>query len=1187
MPMSQPMPLPMGGVDLSEPFERQPVGTTPHCLNVRTRDWRVGGRQRLCQRSGLVPWDVDAVPGGGAIRSLTSFVSSRIVVNPVQIHFQDDFTVDADTNPGELTDLDGDTDPTNDWRIHEATQSLIAGTVDSGAKFPLSATLAPGSSADFSEFPSSVRINGETGEVFASSSNARHPNASGTPTQYGSVYVYDDSRQLTQELTHPVLDPSDAEFADRSVYNGASFGVGVASCTTIETGVTYHHIIVATRRARRASPTSSSFYPGLFFYRRADNETTYQLVQERIFTNLGTNVTAFGLHKQIAAHGPWMAVSHTSAPAITHVLRWTGTVGGWTVVSTPGFVDQAFGLSLDVWVSNPTASAFSSNGFIVIGAPNATSNAGIVRVYRINAGSFTGSALQTINGAAGNHRMGYAVAVCARWLAVISNRPAGTITTYAFNSLSAGFTTTTPPTIAGIANQEYLAIGYDQAREQSYLMDTDVANTRARVHIREDAAGSWATAIDLDEATSNQAAAVIPEVSNNGMVIVGDRGSAKSVFVYDLLAGEGVGPFIDASINAVVDDFALIDSAGFATYACLLLYDIYTNPAFPAPFIMEIRAKTAANNLSSRTGVIGLFCYADQSKLNSAPATDRSSIFTVGRTTTGSETLQRFASVNNIGSPAVASFEPGYELKPNTEYTLRVSVNLSEVEVWIIEQNQPPVLLSTIQNARRVGSTDYTPGSGDTRIGFILGGVNGGSNALWQWVDDFTVWSAETVDADQTTTVIAVSGTSAFFSKGNGWSLVPNSAGAITQTPTLCGVIANGSLSDNDFYLYLLSGREYGRINLRTMTYEPWTSTTGTMPQGVDTLLKARFAVNWRNRMVMFGVPDRPQEWWMTRQDDPRDLNVLSDAVGHAVSASDTVTETGLMPEPLTAVVPFTANMAIFGTANQTLMLVNDPLQGGYFTVISQGTGIVGPFAWALDRRGHAYFVSRQGLNVIREGTMAVIPLTEGRFDAFFDSIDWENTITRLEWVPEQRGLRVIFQPTDATKPGKHFWYEPSTNAILPDTYPLEIEPSAVGLRAGVVGNVGSLLGHRDGRVRRLDPHARFDDAHEISSEVVIGPIGGGGHDRVSISGIRIRLAEGEDECRYELRSSDSSEAVLETEPLIEDTMQGGGWQHPVGQRISGGSVAITIRSAGPGTTWAIEAAEMDGGPGGPIRRRG
>ena len=456
-------------------------------------------------------------------------------------------------------------------------------------------------------------------------------------------------------------------------------------------------------------------------------------------------------------------------------------------------------------------------------------------------------------------------------------------------------------------------------------------------------------------------------------------------------------------------------------------------------------------------------------------------------------------------------------------------------------------------------------------VGFGLKNASSNDN---QYVDNFTVSSGKPPDRLSRSDIILVcngsvySGDKDSITKATGGDAVMNA----DRRVGVQGAFGTGYLCDGTY-------SHYYKIDTSTKTVSAWTPSAGTLPRGsVDDTLACRIIALYRGRVVMSGLVEEGHNWFMSAAGAPLDWDYAPTTTSATTAVAGNNADAGLVGDVITALIPYSDDLLIFGGDHTIWMLRGDPAAGGVIDAISYQTGVAGPASWCFDPHGVLYFFGGGAAWRMPAGAVHPEPLSHGRLDRTFGDIDIYNNRVSLDWDVRQDGMHLyvmpLAQPSAGSEPTHYFW-DRKTDSWWMDTYPNAIGPTISHyIHDPEASKSGLLVGGWDGFLRVLDDAADDDDGTAMESYVDFAPLVFGGDLANSrLTEVVPLLAAGSGAIRLEAYAADSAEAVVvETTPRFVKVL-GAGRNRSVRQRINGN--AIRLRLSNPGTvaqTWALES---------------
>ena len=368
-----------------------------------------------------------------------------------------------------------------------------------------------------------------------------------------------------------------------------------------------------------------------------------------------------------------------------------------------------------------------------------------------------------------------------------------------------------------------------------------------------------------------------------------------------------------------------------------------------------------------------------------------------------------------------------------------------------------------------------------------------------------------------------------------------------------------------------------------------WTARKG------ELIKTCRGIVNWRNRLVLFGSIDDPQNYHMSRQGNPWDFDT---GIGDARSATaGSLSDAGRIGDPITALCPVSDEMLVIGCTRSIWVMHGDPMQGGYATRHCDQTGILASNAWTTDPQDNLYFLGEEGLYVMAPGgrpknlTSIRIPGLSGyRAVQPGQAGSAGQHYVTLAYDADRHGVLIFLAPYAAAA-AVHYFYDLRNDALWPESYHNDIGPAcAAYYNAAAPACRKLLLGGRNGYLYEFNDATKSDvvdgsTTAAISSHVWLGPrrLGDSNLRDAVVTNIVGVLSGGSDEVTRGIYSGDTVEAALGAGPAATGTW-GAGKNTPDRTRIRGGAHGVKISNATAGRRWAVENVTCQVVEGGPQR---
>lgn len=353
-----------------------------------------------------------------------------------------------------------------------------------------------------------------------------------------------------------------------------------------------------------------------------------------------------------------------------------------------------------------------------------------------------------------------------------------------------------------------------------------------------------------------------------------------------------------------------------------------------------------------------------------------------------------------------------------------------------------------------------------------------------------------------------------------------------------------------------------------------WTPDSGTLPRGTDdATLGCKYITLYRGRVVLWGLTEDPQNWFMSAAGDPYDWDYSVDTATAAVAGNNS--DAGKLGDLLTCFAPYSDDFAIMGGDHTLWMLVGDPASGGRIDNISYRTGIASAWAYAFDSSGVFYFFGSGTLWRMSSAQTAPEPISRGRMDSVFGAIDPAQFYTRLLWDDMAHGLHLFFTPVNQPDTAPyHYWWDARTNSFWQDQYPAAVGPTAVFLYdADIQNDRAVLLGGFDSYIRRTDYTAKNDDETKIISRADIilpPPMGDMANGR--LAEILPILSSDSDGATLKVYGEETVEAAVNaTIPRYIRTLIAGR-NSSLRQRITANAFRLRLENDTVSESWALES---------------
>jgi hypothetical protein len=401
-------------------------------------------------------------------------------------------------------------------------------------------------------------------------------------------------------------------------------------------------------------------------------------------------------------------------------------------------------------------------------------------------------------------------------------------------------------------------------------------------------------------------------------------------------------------------------------------------------------------------------------------------------------------------------------------------------------------------------------------VGFYLSKTAEVGNAIT--LDNWAVTTGNPL-SNRKPKIVVVSGGS-IYSGTKGAGLVA----ATTGTSVLTTLMEKVHMTDILGKMYLVDGTNYVKWDNATNTASTWTATAGTLP--VSAANTCRLIASYRGRVVLSGLVDDPQNWFMSKVGDPLDFDYGA-TVSAVMAVAGNNSVAGKCPDIITCLAPLSDDLMVIGGDHTLWIMRGDPADGGRIDNLSQQMGILGPDSYCTDPTGVFYFFGNGVLWKMIPGSTPE-PMSRGRLDKTFGAIDYSTHTVKLVWDETFHGIHIYVVPT-ASGPAYHYWWDVRLDGFWKDQFPAAQGPTCTMVfDADAPNDRVVMLGGWDSYVRQSDATARTDDGTTILSRVKFGPMTPGGvHQNTKLHRIITRLDGASDPVTLKVYAANSPDLVV------------------------------------------------------------
>lgn len=473
--------------------------------------------------------------------------------------------------------------------------------------------------------------------------------------------------------------------------------------------------------------------------------------------------------------------------------------------------------------------------------------------------------------------------------------------------------------------------------------------------------------------------------------------------------------------------------------------------------------------------------------------------------------------------------------------------------------DDPPTL-----PANDVGTFEWSPDG----TSIVLGGIGSPFVNAYPWTN------ASVNPSARRRRIVAVSAGTVKRSNSDLDTLTTVNSGAAALISS--GVVRSTEAFQKMFFVdSTASGQKF--LDYADNTMKDWESnlSAGSLPVGTDdNTIGTRFITLYRRRVVLGGLLEEPQNWFMSAAGDPLDFDYSPTVTNATQAVAGNNSNAGELGDVLTSLMPFQDDLLFMGGANSLWVMRGDPAAGGQIDNISRQIGVTGPDAWCWDSRSTLYFMGQNGLYRMTPGSVVPELISQNRLDNIFNAIDMSAVDIRLSYDREWQGVHIFITPT--SEPGsptdQYFWDE-RTDSFWRDQYPTTIGPTSVYFfEADDPEKRALLIGGWGGHIRSFDDAAANDDGVAIDSFVRFPllhpslPMG-----QFQMSDLQMTLDGNGDGVEFDIfRGKTPEEAALANATVFTKTLVGGR-NVPIRKRLRANALNFRIRNNTVGETWAYE----------------
>lgn len=330
----------------------------------------------------------------------------------------------------------------------------------------------------------------------------------------------------------------------------------------------------------------------------------------------------------------------------------------------------------------------------------------------------------------------------------------------------------------------------------------------------------------------------------------------------------------------------------------------------------------------------------------------------------------------------------------------------------------------------------------------------------------------------------------------------------------------------------------------------------------------------YRGRMVLSGCANDPHNWYMSKVGDPFDWQYFPTTATVIQAIAGNNSEVGLVGDFITALIPYSDDLMLFGGDHTIWLMSGDPAAGGTLDCLTNKTGIRWGKAWTVGPKGEVFFLGTDGIYRLVPG-QSLENITANRIKKKIDDLDLDANYVILEWDYLQQGLMVLVVDKSwsvSSTQTVYFWEE-RTGAWWEDTYPASMGPlSLFAYDADDPDDKAFLLGCADGYIRKVDfTTDTGDDGTAIDTYVEFPPISeANSFQNTKLTEVNATLGESSGDVDLLLKVAESAERLTSNATTkFKRTLSAG--RNRLKPRLTANTVGIELNKS-TSTRWAMDS---------------
>jgi hypothetical protein len=413
---------------------------------------------------------------------------------------------------------------------------------------------------------------------------------------------------------------------------------------------------------------------------------------------------------------------------------------------------------------------------------------------------------------------------------------------------------------------------------------------------------------------------------------------------------------------------------------------------------------------------------------------------------------------------------------------------------------------------------------------------------------------------------------------GGVWTAATNNTG---NTPPLnfTGLVRSAC---NQQKMQFADGTNWCYFDPSTNSVEAWTASAGSLPVDGDGNTP-RLICTWRGRTMVSGLLKDGQNWFATAAGTFRDFDYAPATPSATQAVAGNNSRFGLIGDMITALIPYSDDVLVFGGDSSIYLMRGDPAAGGEIDLVTETIGMAWGQAWCQGPDGTIYFFSnRTGVFALQPGQQP--QRISGALDNYLYAINTGTHGVRMAWSDRYQGLHLYVTPLAAPAATTHFFWEQRTGGWFPDVFANRNHDPlcCCALDGNLPTDRVTLTGGWDGYVRAVDQAAADDDGTPIASAVFIGPFLTPTAGEVMLRELTAVLGETSGAVTWEVFVGSTAE-VATTRPAAAAGVLRPGRNLTKYPRVAGHAIYLRLSST---VRWAMESIRITLGDRGMVRQR-